>query len=331
MKVRKEVKIGLVVIISISLLFWGANYLKGTNLLDKNQHFYAVYENVDGLTTSNPVLINGFKVGQVEKIDFIDNSSGKLVIKFSVTQKNFNLPKDTKARIISSDILGSKSVNLVLGKSQEPAQNLDTLNAEIEASLTEAVNQQIAPLKRKAEDLIKTVDSAIIVVQSIFNKKARGDIGASFTSIKNSLEAFEKTMYRVDGLVAQEQEHIAAIFQNVESITKNLAKNNDKLSQSIENIEAISDSLAGANLKQTVNNASIAMQEVAEVMEKINSGHGSLGQLINNDTLYTNLEAAASDLDQLLLDMRLNPERYVHFSIFGRKKKEATNDKQANP
>lgn len=323
MKIRKEVKIGLLVIITIGLGVWGAQYLKGTNLFDKSRHFYAVYENVDGLTKSNPVIINGFKVGQVESIEFMPDNSGRLMVHFSVAEKEFNLPKDTKAKIISSDILGSKSVDLQLGRSTELLQNLDTLDSEIEASLTEAVNQQIAPLKRKAEDLIKTVDSAIIVVQSIFNKKARGDIGASFTSIKNSLEAFEQTIYRVDGLVEQEREHIAAIFQNVESITKNLAQNNERFSQTLDNVEAITDSLAGANLKQTVNNASIAMQEVAEVMQKINSGQGSIGQLLNNDTLYTNLEAAADDLDKLLLDMRLNPERYVHFSIFGLKKKEA--------
>jgi phospholipid/cholesterol/gamma-HCH transport system substrate-binding protein len=322
MKIRKEVKIGFLVLLTIGLGIWGAQYLKGTNLFDDNRRFFAIYDHVDGLSASNPVVINGYKVGQVESINFLEDYSGKLIVKFTVTEKNFRLPEDTKAKIISSDLLGSKSIDLNLGTSDVELQNLDTLESSIEASLTEAVNQQIAPLKRKAEELISTVDSAIIVVQSIFNKKARGDIGASFTSIRNSLEAFEKTMNRVDGLVEQEREHIAAIFQNVESITKNLARNNERLTQSLENIEAISDSLAGANLKQTVNNASFAMEEVAEVMEKINQGQGSLGQLINNDTLYTNLEAAAKDLDQLLLDMRLNPERYVHFSIFGRKKKD---------
>ena len=322
MKIRKEVKIGFIVLLTIGLGIWGAQYLKGTNLFDDNRRFYAIYDHVDGLSASNPVVINGYKVGQVESINFLQDFSGKLIVKFTVTEKNFRLPVDTKAKIISSDLLGSKSIDLNLGTSEEELQNLDTLESSIEASLTEAVNQQIAPLKRKAEELISTVDSAIIVVQSIFNKQARGDIGASFTSIRNSLETFEKTMNRVDGLVEQEQEHIAAIFQNVESITKNLSRNNERLTQSLENIEAITDSLAGANLKQTVNNASYAMEEVAEVMEKINQGQGSLGQLINNDTLYTNLEAAANDLDQLLLDMRLNPERYVHFSIFGRKKKD---------
>jgi phospholipid/cholesterol/gamma-HCH transport system substrate-binding protein len=322
MKIKKEVKIGFIMLLAVSLLFWGANFLKGTNILNKNRHYFAIYEHVDGLSSSNPVKINGYKVGRVETIDFMPDQSGRLIVKFSVTEEGFRIPKDTRAKVVSSDLLGSKSIDLQLGTSPNEIKNLDTLESDIEASLTDAVNQQIAPLKRKAEDLIRTVDSAIIIVSAIFNKKARGDLDASFTSIKNSLQAFERTMDRVDGMVQSEREHISKIFDNVESITKNFANNNEKLTQSIENIEAISDSLAGANLKQTVNNASIAMQEVSSVMMKINQGEGSLGQLINNDTLYTNLEAASNDLDKLLLDMRLNPERYVHFSIFGRKNKE---------
>lgn len=328
MKIRKEVKIGAIMIIAIALLFWGANYLKGINLLEKNKRFFAIYERVDGLGSSNPVVINGYKVGQVEEISFLPDNSGRLLVKFSVTEENFRISKDTRAKIISSDLLGSKSIELQLGTSNEELQNLDTLESDVEASLTEAVNQQIAPLKRKAEDLISTVDSAIITVSAIFNKKARSDLDASFSSIKNSLETFERTMNQVDGMVKDERNKISEVLTHLESITRNLANNNDKLTASLENIEAISDSLAGANLKQTVNNASIAMTEVASVMQKINQGEGSLGQLINNDTLYNNLERSADDLDKLLLDMRLNPERYVHFSIFGRKKKEAKKEEE---
>jgi len=321
MKIKKEVKVGVLMVVSISLLAWGANFLKGTNILNENRHFYAVYDKVDGLGTSNPVVINGFKVGQVDEIEFLPDYSGRIIVKFSVTKKDFPIPEDTEAKIISADILGSKAINLQLGKSSELIKDKDTLKSEIEASLTESVNQQIAPLKQKAEDLIKTVDSAILVVSAIFNKDARTNLDASLSSIKGTLETFENTMKQVDGLVRDERKHIDGIFKNVESITANFAKNNEKLTSTIANVEAITDSLAGANLKQTVDNASIAMQQVSDIMLRINNGEGSLGALINNDTLYTNLEKAAYDLDQLMLDLRLNPERYVHFSIFGKKDK----------
>ena len=321
MTVKKEVKIGLIALICVALLFWGANFLKGTNLLKKDRSYYAIYTQIDGLSTSNPVNINGFKVGQVEEIRFMPDQSGNLIVRFTVTNRDFTISKDTKAKIVSSDILGSKSINLVLGQSIIELAENDTLSSEIEATLTESVNQQIAPLKKKTEDLIQTVDSAITIVSSIFNKKARKDLDSSFSNIRSSLEAFERTMNQVEDMVVDERENLNAIFKNVESITRNLANNNQKLNSTLSNMEAISDSLAGANLKQTVNNASQAMSAVADVMRKINTGEGSMGQLVNNDTLYNNLENAALDLDKLLLDMRLNPERYVHFSIFGRKNK----------
>jgi len=322
MKISKEVKIGFVMLLAIALLFWGANFLKGHNIFSKDRFYFAVYDHVDRLAPSNPVTVNGFKVGQVESVNFIPDHSGKLLVKFSVTENNLLVPEDTRAEIVSLDILGSKAIDLKLGNSESLAPNQDTLASGMEATLTETVNQEIAPLKKKAEDLISTVDSAILVVSTIFNQRARDDLDSSFSSISSSLRTFNRTMNRIDGLVAEERQHLNEIFANVESISRNLAENNQTLANSLENIEAITDSLAGANLRETVNNASLAMNQLSEVVEKVNRGEGTLGMLVNNDTLYRNLEASAADLDKLLLDMQLNPERYVHFSIFGRKDKD---------
>lgn len=328
MKFKKEAKIGGVMVIVILLLFWGANYLKGTNLLNKNKHFYAIYNNVGGLTRSNPVLVNGFKVGSVEKIEFLEDNSGRLRIQFSVTNKDLFLAEDTEAKIISDGLLGSKAIKLLLGTSEKELESGTTLESSVEASLQDAVSEQIAPLKRKAEGLISTIDSAIVVVSAIFNKQARNDLDSSFASIRGTLQAFEKTMESVNALVEEDRAVIKSILVNVESITGNFEKNGEKLNKTLANIEKVSDSLAAADLKRTVDMASKAMGEVATLMEKVNNGEGSLGALLKNDTLYYNLEAAAYDLDQLMLDMRLNPERYVHFSVFGRKPKESPAEKQ---
>ena len=321
MKISKEVKIGGVMLLCIFLAIWGANYLKGKNFFDKSLKLYAVYPNVGGLARTNPVMFNGNKVGQVESVDFSKDFSGKLIVQFSITESYIKIPRDSKAEIFSDGFLGGKAINLVFGKATETVKNLDTLNSSIETSLQEAVNQQIAPLRNKAESLIGSIDSAITTVKSIFDIKAQEDISSSITTISQSLKVFKKTMEDADDMVNENRQSLQRIFANVESITKNFENNNEKLDQTLSNLKSISDSLAGANLQQTVNNASIAMQEVAELMQKVNSGEGSLGALMNNDTLYQNLEAAAYDLDQLMLDMRLNPERYVHFSIFGRKDK----------
>ena len=321
MKVSKEVKTGGVMLLCIFLAVWGANYLKGKNIFDDSLKLYAIYDNVGGLSRTNPVVFNGNKVGQVESVDFLKDFSGRLIVKFSITENFIKIPKDSKAEIFSDGFLGGKAINLSLGNSSEQVTEFDTLTSSIEASLQDAVNQQIAPLKNKAEDLIGSIDSAITTVKSIFNTQAQQDIGSSITNIKQSLDVFKQTMIDADAMVNENRQSLQRIFSNVESITQNFENNNDKLDQILTNLKSISDSLAGANLQQTVNNASIAMQQVAELMEKVNNGEGSLGALMNNDTLYQNLEAAAYDLDQLMLDMRLNPERYVHFSIFGRKDK----------
>ncbi len=323
MKVSKEVKIGGVMLLCIFLAVLGANYLKGKNIFDNSLKLYAIYNNVGGLARSNPVMFNGNKVGQVENVEFSKDFSGKLIVQFSVTESFIKIPKDSRAAIFSDGFLGGKAINLELGSSTELVTESDTLTSSIEASLQDAVNQQIAPLKNKAEDLIGSIDSAITTVKSIFNTQAQEDIGSSITNIRQSLAVFKQTMIDADAMVNENRQSLQRIFSNVESITKNFENNNEKLDQTLTNLKSISDSLAGANLQQTVNNASIAMQQVAELMQKVNNGEGSLGALMNNDTLYQNLEAAAYDLDQLMLDMRLNPERYVHFSIFGRKDKSA--------
>lgn len=327
MKISKEVKIGAVMILAILLAVWGANYLKGTNFFDNNRHFYAIYDNISGLSRTNPVKINGFKVGQVEEIDFLPDHSGRLYVKFSVSKNEFKIPKGTRAEIFSDGLLGSKGIQLRLGTDEVAHVDGDTLISDVEFSLQESVNAQIAPLKRKAESLIGSIDSAITTVKSIFNTRAQEDIGSSISNIRQSLEVFKQTMLDADAMVNENRVNFQKISSGVESIVTNFEKNNETLNQTLSNLKSITDSLAGANLQQTVQNASLAMQEVAEIMGKVNRGEGSIGALLNNDTLYKNLEAAAYDLDQLMLDMRLNPERYVHFSIFGRKSKKKDSSK----
>lgn len=318
---RKEVKVGIIVIIGIALLVWGFNFLKGTNILKKDRAYYAVYDRVDGLVEADPVIVSGYKVGQVKQITFLSDNTGRLVVKFMVDEKSISLPKDSKAKIVSSDILGSKSIELIPGISQKVIQPGDTLQSGIQPSLSAEVNQQIAPLKKKTEELIASIDSVATVFQVILNEDARGDISSSFSSIKKSINSLERTAFRLDTMVKDEKEKLSNIFSNVESITANFKENNEQLSNAITNFSAVSDSLAQADLTSTINNANKTMKTTAEIMDKINRGEGSLGMLINNDSLYNNLEAASNDLDKLLLDLRYNPSRYVHFSIFGRKDK----------
>ncbi len=321
MKLSKEVKIGLLLLVAIGLFIFGFNYLKGRNIFNPQAKYYAVYDHIDGLVEANPVQVNGFSIGQVNKIDFEEGNTGRIILEFTINKEEFMIPQNSVAKIISSDLLGSKAVQIVIGDSKTLLSPGDTLLSDIESSLGEAVNKQVLPLKNKAEKLMLSIDSVLAVVQYIFNEKSREDIKQSLESVNMAIKTLKKTALRVDTLVSEQRFRLSRISSNVESITGNLKNNNEKLTKIITNFSSISDSLAKANIATTINNANTALAQAASITEKINKGEGTMGMLVNNDSLYKNLNSAARDLDLLLEDLRLHPGRYVSISVFGRKDK----------
>lgn len=321
MKLTKEVKAGIVVVVGLSLFVYGFNFLKGSNLFSHQKTIYAVYTNVDGLLESNNVQLSGLKVGLVKSIELLPANNQGLILVTMRVQDMVNIPIDSKARIISSDLLGTKSIRFELGTSTTMVKTGDTLASEREDDLRAAVDKRIAPLQKKAEGLIASIDSVMVVVQQVLNKDARQNLTKSFESIKRAITTFEKTALRMDALVETEQYRIGVIFLKMESITTNLANNNDKITKVLSNFESISDSLAKSKIKSTINNANAALSDASKILEKINKGQGTIGMLVNNDSLYRKLDKSANELDLLMLDLRENPRRYVHFSLFGRKDK----------
>lgn len=326
MAISKEAKIGIVAVIGIGLLVWGVTFLKGKALFDNSDYYYAVYKNVGGLSESSPVTLHGLRVGSVTSVRFMPEMSGKLLVKFSVVEPGVRLPYNTIAQIESADLLGTKAIVLQLGDSDSLASSGDTLNSFVEKDLENKVLDEIAPLKIKAVELLASVDSVLVVVQSIFSSNFRDKLDTGLYGLSNSMITLQMTSQRLDSIMASQKQHIEAIFANAASISTNLKNNNEYIALAIKNLSSVTDSLAKSDLKSTINNANRALYQLADVMEKINKGEGSLGSLVNNDTLYINLENAAYDLDRLLQDMKMNPGRYVHFSIFGRKEKARKED-----
>ncbi len=321
MKLKKEILIGITVVVAVALLFWGLNFLKGTNLLTKHEVYYAQYDRVDGITVSSPVMLSGVQIGLVKEINFAEDAPGKVKLTLQIDNEEVFIPDDSRAKIVSADILGSKAIQIELGHSSTPIVPGHEFKTAVEASLKEEVNQQILPLKIKAEELIASLDSAITVVQLILNEKARTNIESGLGQFEKTLTNLEFATRELDTLLVREKGKIAKTLSNLSAITTNFKNNSENLNNTLTNLSAISDSLAAADITTTVNNAKKALADVSEIMQKINEGEGSMGKLINNDTLYYNLEKSAEDLDKLLKDMRINPGRYVHFSIFGRRDK----------
>jgi phospholipid/cholesterol/gamma-HCH transport system substrate-binding protein len=337
-KVSKEVRTGIIVIITIALFIYGFNILKGRNIFSRTYTVYAVYHTIDGLVVTNPVQINGFKVGQIKNVKLKPDHSGKIVVEMLITEADLKIARGSQAKIISQDLLGTKAVTIITTDSvlrlamagNAFYKDKDTLAGDIEEGIKEGVTKTLAPLQKKAKELLSSIDSVMTIVQVILNKDARTNLIKSFESIKIAIGTLEKTAFRLDTLVASEKYRIHSIFGNIDHISSVLAENSDKLGNILKNLNDVTDSLAKAKITSALSNANLALAHAADVLDKINKGEGSLGLLVNDKRLYNHLDSASADLDKLFIDLNAHPKRYVHFSVFGKKEK-APKKKPAKP
>ncbi len=320
MKLSKEFIIGVVVVIAIAVLYLGVNYLKGVNLLSRQQTYYAVYTNSGGLIASNPVILNGFKIGIVKEVYMNENGDGTIIAVIVLNDGNLRIPNDTELQIRDADLFGGKAIEVVLGKSATLANNKDTLTSSVSMGLTESIKSEIEPLKQKTSELFASVDSILNSVNMVLNDANTGDLGDIFRSLKSTMQDLEGTSAKLNKILDRNGGRIDDIMINVESISENLKNNNGTLTKAIKNAESFTDSLAKLSLSSTIRKVDKVMGEFAQISADINSGKGSLGKLVSNDSLHTELVNASHSLDLLLNDMRVHPGRYLSFSVFGGKK-----------
>ncbi len=314
-KISREIKVGFIVIVAVAFFVWGYSFLKGKDLFENTYTYYAIYERVDGLMKAAPVYVNGLKVGNVGDIRFLSDTNRMVIIEMKVS-KDFLIPMQSIAEIYSADLMGSRAIRLILSNELKYYRPNDTIISSVEADLKAQVSAQVLPLKHKAEELIKSIDSVMTVVQSIFDKNTRFNISRSIENIRYTLDNLVKTSFTLDTLVQSEKYALVRIIANIESISENLRNNNELINNIMKNLSAVSDSIQQANIKETILNANKALYEANIILDKINKGEGSMGMLIHNDQLYKNLESSSRNLDLLLRDLRENPKRYVHFSLF---------------
>jgi phospholipid/cholesterol/gamma-HCH transport system substrate-binding protein len=314
-KLSKEAKVGLVVSGAIAALIWGINYLKGSELFSRTNRLYAVYTNIDGLVTSNQVVLNGYKVGQVQQLRFIPDNSGRILATFRV-RKDVFIAANSIARIVSSDLLGGKAVEIVLGDGTATAADGDTLASELNSGLA----QQFGPVKDKAENLIQSLDTVATALHDLLDEKGRKNLSSSFEHLSGVMANLERLTLSLDRMAARNGS-LSNTVGHFESVSANLEKNNDRMSGTIRNMETITDSLAGADLGGTVRHLGATLREMDTALARVNAGRGSLGKLATDDSLYVHLTATMADLDRLLVDLKANPKKYVHFSLFGKKSK----------
>ncbi|MGJ8684414.1 MAG: MlaD family protein [Nonlabens sp.] len=305
MKFSKEIKVGILTVVAIALFIFGYTYLKGSNLLEDNRVYYAVYNNVEGLTKSAPVTVNGLRVGNIDDIKFLDGN-GRLIVKFHVNG-DFEFSSESTASVYSTSLIGGKALAIVpnFESTAPPAKSGDTLSSKLDKGLQGEVMDQFIPLKDKMEHMIVSADSVLVAVNKTLNPETRKAISASLVELNKTLVEFQGLSRNANSLLADNKESLGRTIKNLDTTTENFAK--------------ISDTLAQVQIAGTVKQLEETISNFNTVIEKVNNGEGSLGKLMTDDELYTNLTRASEQAADLLQDMKLNPKRYVHFSVFGKR------------
>ena len=313
MKISKYTKLGILIVTSFILLFWGLSYLKGNDIFKQNNSYHVVYNRVEGLVESNKVTLNGYQIGQVKSINFDQNNYDKIIVTF-VVDASFRIPINSVAQIVSSDIMGTRSIKMVMTNENEVYMPYDTIPGAVENDLKEQVSMQVLPIKNKAEQLLSTIDSAITVLTVIFNEDARQNLSESFANINQTIENIEKTTGDLQNIVATEKGSIKKIVSNIEDITTVFNNNTKELETVIQNLSSFSDTLAQFSISPIVTNISEATEQISALLEKLNNNESTAGLLFNDDKLYLSINALSENLSFLINDIQTNPKRYLHFS-----------------
>lgn len=316
MIITKEIKTAILVLSGILLFIFIFNYLKGENLLNSSRKITAIYDNVEGLIPSAAVTINGHKIGKVQDITFTEDGSGKLEVSMLI-DSNFKFSKNSTAELYESGLIGGKAIAIV--PANDGAENVisgDVLRSEIKPGLTDLVNQRLTPLQQKIEKVMVSTDVLLANINSVFDEKTKSNIRGSFSQLEQTIASFESTSNALNALLQDNKTSITTTLDNFSNISENLSE--------------VSSNLAEADLKQTINGLQSTISNFDQLLKNIEKGEGSIGKLMKDEGLYNNLEGALGQMEALLEDMKLNPKRYVHFSLFGKKPKPYSTDDSNN-
>lgn len=318
MKINNETKIGLLAIVGIVLLIVGFNLLKGNDIFKKDRNIYAVYQDVQGLVKSNPVVINGLQIGRIENLDG-GKDMKRIVVTVSLS-RDVNIPSNSLA-VINPNLLGSPTLEIQLGNADTYLDNGDTLLTSLSGGAFDEAMKLINPVLYEVKNAVKSLDSVLTTITGVFDEQAKNDIKGMLSNLNVATASFVITSESVQKLMDTQNGALAKSLNNVNSFTSNLNSNNTKLDSIVENTRQLSQKLSAINFEKTLDTLNSAIGSFKEGAEKINSKDGSLGLLLNDKTLYNNLEATSEKINILLDDIRVHPKRYVNISVFGKKDK----------
>ena len=306
LKITREIKVAVLVILSIVLFYWGFTFLKGRNLFDSNNKLYAVYDNVAGLVVSAPVTINGLNIGKVNTIEMLPD--GKMKVELIITNEQIQIAKSSIAQIMDSGLIGGREIAILNNFSDKNyTESGDTLKTSDKLGLTAELANQIGPVKDKVEILLENANKLIESLNATLDATTQQKLKSAIASLEVTMAEFSQTSKSINGILAENKSKLNTTLSNFEKTSSNL--------------NSMSSSLEKADLGATVKKLEATLTSVNGMMANLEQGKGSMGKLLSDDAMYNNLTKTSKELELLLQDLRLNPTRYVNVSVFGKKNK----------
>ena len=303
MKLSNEIKTAILVLSGILMFIVGFSYLKSNNIFSSDRTFFAIYDDIEGVSVGTPVTVSGFNVGSIQDISFYQNTMD-ILVKFRVENK-VKFSKNSVAQIYETGLIGGKAL-AILPNNGPLAQSGDTLRSSIAPGLTELVNDKLSPLQEKIESTFVSADSLLKNINNVLDVNSQNQIKESFSKLSDLAVNLKESAENLNSIINSNEIKINDIVSNVDNFSSNFSS----LSNSFSDVEVII-----GNLTKTSNNLN-------SIIDEISSGDGTFNQLIYDDSMIKSLNEASNNLNLLMEDLRLNPKRYVHFSLFGKKNKE---------
>ena len=309
----RSIKVALFCIAAALIFYLGTTFLKGINVFGKKNYYYAVFEDVGSLHESANVSLNGYDIGKVTDIELLSTNPVRICAEILITEK-LDIPRDSKFEVLQKDLLGGMVVNLHLGSSSDLAHRGDTLGCYLVGGMLDGVGDMVAQL----QSIVASVDTIGQNLKLAFRSEDSLNGG---TMIKNTLENLEHTTADLSKLLADNGGKVNNVVSQLDMLSKTLGEAAPKIDAIIANVDNISDSLAKANIRMLVNNAQSTVDKANALIAGVNSGQGTVGQLMQNDSLYKSLNNTIESLDLLVKDLKANPSKYINVTIFGKKEK----------
>ena len=309
-KNRKAIMVAIMAIAAIIIFYAGANFLKGAEMFGGNRKLYAIFDDAAGLPQGPPVMYNGFKIGKVMTVSLTSDSPARVCAAIAINE-DMDIPKDSHFELSTKDMLGGLVIHLRLGEAKQLAKNKDTLQSFLIPAFTDGLGDVMVQLS----SIMSSVDSIALELKGIVSSKE----GSS--SLKIIFENLENSTTELNQLMSQNRAKFGHIVDNLNQLTTTLNEETPQLQSIIDNFDQISDDIAKADLAKVILEANQTIEQLSLIVEKIQKGEGDIGKLVNNEELYNNLALTTENLNKLLIDIKENPDRYIHVSVFGKKKK----------